>query len=179
MSEVDCITEVGCPRQFHCPFQEREETPLTDTGGGGGGEGGHADTMHSLSSPHLASGFLPLPRKPDTSPAPRQHLLCRICIDQTPSQPRFPGCWLPAPAALHPSLPVWWTKDRVQLLPRDPVLGLRRAQGGRASLYFLELCPALCLHFVGSTGTSSCEGHWRMVPFPLKFQVLSLRKQGE
>ena len=113
------------------------------------------------------------------SQTPRQHLLCRICIDQTPSQPRFPGCWLPAPAALHPSLPVWWTKDRVQLLPRDPVLGLRRAQGGRASLYLLELCPALCLHFVGSTGTSSCEGHWRMVPFPLKFQVLSLRKQGE
>lgn len=174
MSEVDCTTEAGRPRQLHCPFQEREETPLTDTGGGGGG-GGHADMLHSLSSLQLASSFLPLPRKPDSSRAPALSHLYRP--NPVPAQvlrllAPCPCCPAPQPACLV-------DQDRVQLLPRDPVLGLRRAQGGRASLYFLELCPALCLHFIGSMGTSSCEGHWRMVPFPLKFQVLSLRKQGE
>ena len=31
--------------------------------------GGHTDTLHSLFSPRLASGSLPLPRKPNSSPA--------------------------------------------------------------------------------------------------------------
>lgn len=40
--------------------------------------GGRTDTLHSLSSPRLASGSLPLPRKPNTLPA----TALPICTDQ-------------------------------------------------------------------------------------------------
>lgn len=106
MSEVDCITEVGRPRQLHCPFQEREETPLSDTGGGAR-RVGH---MQTRCTHFTARDWPPVSCLYPESQTAHQHLLCRICTDQTPSQPRFSGCWVPAPAALHPSPPVSWTK---------------------------------------------------------------------